>query len=339
MKKSDPYLTWLDFWVAEAAQKVGRLPTGKAPASDLEAAWWMALSALSQTAPRLARGDLSAEDVAQACFFGAILSFCNPHRKGQPRAFEALYPAGVGSEGMHHGRGLKLSSRLVSALANARAPQTPDWMDLARASAWYFDLPQGALWIGDCTIRAIFTQPDPHGGVAAVAILTEPGSEVMVGRYSWMLVGRQEDAPLGSHAGRDLDADALRERVNDFVILSLLYFKSLEQTTRLPQRTPTGERLSAVQRKFARKTASLFVVHVLPEPPGHFGRSESALQGAWRLDHRVSVRGHFRWQPHGPELSLRKLIFIAEHVRGADLPDKPELIPLHRSHPPNPESS
>lgn len=34
-----------------------------------------------------------------------------------------------------------------------------------------------------------------------------------------------------------------------------------------------------------------------------------------QLINETSVSGHFRWQPHGPNLSKVKLIWINEHLR------------------------
>lgn len=325
------YVTWLDFWVADAAKALPVLPDGRRPRSDAEAAWWMALSSLAQAAPRLAGGNADAQDSARLAFFGAILGFCNPDRTRQRAAFEQLSLAGSFTDGMLKGRGLKLSSRLVRALAYARAPETPEWIDLARSSCWYFDLPHQALLLGNLEVRAILTDPDPKGGVAAVAILTQPGEDAVAGRYSWMLIGDQTQPPIGSHAGDEIDPEELRRRISDFVSLVFLYFQTLERTEKLPRIDPTRHR-SAVQRKLERRTKSLFAIHVLPEPADNFGRTTDALpQGAWTLDHQVAVRGHFRWQPHGPGRERRKLIFIEAHVRGADLPEKPPLTPLHQS--------
>lgn len=326
------YVTWLDFWVADAAKALPTLPNGQRPHSDAEAAWWMALSSLAQAASQLASGNVDAQEGARLVFFGAILGFCNPDRTRQRMAFEHCSLDSPFTEGMLKGRGLKLSSRLVRTLAYARAPQTPEWLDLARSSCWYFDVPHQALLLGDLEVRAILTNPDPKGGVAAVAILTQPAEDAVAGRYSWMLIGDQTQPPIGSHVGDGIDPEELRRRISDFVSLVLLYFKTLEQTEKLPRIDPTRHR-SAVERKLERRTKSLFVIHVLSGPSDHFGRTIDALpQGAWKLDHQVAVRGHFRWQPHGPGREYRKLIFIEAHVRGAELPEKPSLVPLRQPH-------
>ena len=48
---------------------------------------------------------------------------------------------------------------------------------------------------------------------------------------------------------------------------------------------------------------------------------EAIRQGSGaKLTYRVLVRGHWRNQAHGPGLSLRKLMWIEPHVRGAGLP-------------------
>lgn len=53
------------------------------------------------------------------------------------------------------------------------------------------------------------------------------------------------------------------------------------------------------------------------------GPTESTDPEATRrpLDHRHLVGSHWKWQPHGPERSLRRRIFVAGYVRGPE--DKP----------------
>lgn len=41
----------------------------------------------------------------------------------------------------------------------------------------------------------------------------------------------------------------------------------------------------------------------------------------WELHSRISVRGHFKMQPHGPRMSLRKRIFVPPHRRGPESRD------------------
>lgn len=48
---------------------------------------------------------------------------------------------------------------------------------------------------------------------------------------------------------------------------------------------------------------------------------ESAGSGRRPLDHRHLVGSHWKWQPHGPERSLRRRIFVSGYVRGPE--DKP----------------
>ena len=47
----------------------------------------------------------------------------------------------------------------------------------------------------------------------------------------------------------------------------------------------------------------------------NFGRRARGDQ-VWHLGRRIAVQGHYKMQRHGPELRLRKLIFIRPHSRG-----------------------
>jgi hypothetical protein len=50
--------------------------------------------------------------------------------------------------------------------------------------------------------------------------------------------------------------------------------------------------------------------------------------GTRRLDFRFQVRGHFRWQPHGPGRELRRLQWIDPYLKGPA--DAPVRVPLYR---------
>lgn len=323
------FLTWLDWYASGAAEKLGAGCPRHLRGTDADALGTMAMAYLTEMTS--VKDDWDETTLAQFTFFGAIASFCPPPNwRDFEREFKKL---GLTNRTFAGGQGLKLSRRLVQAFAHAKAPQTTDWQELAVQHGWYFDLPHHALLIGDAQVRAILTHPDTLSSVAAVAILTAPGSDEMIGRYAWMLVG-DNDRPTGSSAtDTDIDPLELQRRANDFVILALLYYRSLEHCELLPRRQ-TGPHLSKIQQRLDRKTKSLFVVHNLPDPVGNLGRPvDPAAPGdakGWRLDHRVTVRGHFRWQPVGEGRSRRELRWIAEHLRGADLPDKPHLIPLRR---------
>jgi hypothetical protein len=72
---------------------------------------------------------------------------------------------------------------------------------------------------------------------------------------------------------------------------------------------------SKVARRDA-KTMRLGSTINLPAP-GKFLRSLGD-ETSWKLEHRYIVRGHWRLQPHGPERSLRKRIWIMPFWKGPD---------------------
>lgn len=335
---SSEYLTWLDWYAARAAEnlRAGGYPTSPRM-GDGEALWIMCLTSMSamDDADKPRKQDWNEAELARYVFFGAVAAIAaptggalNPWRE----FIEESRQKGHGIDAvLIGGIGLKLSSRLVAAFAHAKAPKTDDWAPMTRERGWYLDIPHRSLMMGRYQIRAILIHPDTLDAVAAVAILTDPGSNEIAGRYAWMLIGDDAASPGIVADEQHADRKELQRRANDFIALALLYYKSLEHTERLPRRQ-TGPGLSRMQRRLERKTRSLFVVHNLPDPVGNLGRpvetAGAGESGGWRLDHRVTVRGHFRWQPVGEGRSRRELRWIAEHQRGAGLPEKPELIPL-----------
>ncbi len=320
------YLTWLDWYASGAAKKIAAGGfQGTSEQSDAEALWLISVA-------RVASMDISRQrnlppaEMAEFSFFAAIAAFVAPSRLKDHPDFQSI-DSTTRRAMFFGGRGVKMSKGLVKALAYAKAPKSDDWVMLLRAQCWYIDLPHNALMLGSRQIRAILTQPDELGGVCAIAILTEPGSDEIAGRYAWMIVG--ETAHPQGLADIEIDPAELQSRASDFVALTLLYFSSLEKIEELPRQN--SPRLSKIQRKLERKTKSLFTVYVLPEPVNNLNRPDNVSENAgWRLDHRVTVRGHFRWQPVGEGRASRELRWIDEHVRGADLPEKPRLTPLRK---------
>lgn len=53
--------------------------------------------------------------------------------------------------------------------------------------------------------------------------------------------------------------------------------------------------------------------------------AESNDHEARQWTHRWLVHGHWRWQPHGPGRTLRRLTYIRPHVKGPD--DLPLRVP------------
>lgn len=131
----------------------------------------------------------------------------------------------------------------------------------------------------------------------------------------------------------EIDREYLQQSVQDFIALCLLYREQIAaDAPDLPRRDPTSAPSKRKQRIHQRRTTTLFRVVSLESPADNFGRPvESLGGGGWQLAYRVTVRGHFRHQPHGPERSLRKLIWIDEHHRGPNR-DAPVLNPLRKPH-------
>lgn len=185
-----------------------------------------------------------------------------------------------------------------------------------------------------CEGRAVFVQPSAAADtVLLLAILTKPGSDRMSARLGWIV--DRDGQPVGDVAAETpepVDTDLVRRRVTDLVTLLMLYRMTAapSETTELPH-VATGDLagLSAKKQQARQKTHSLFRIVRLSSPPDRFGRPAAERgTGTWHLDHRVRVRGHFRWQPHGPGLRLRRLQWIAAHYRGPE--DTPERVDLER---------
>lgn len=130
----------------------------------------------------------------------------------------------------------------------------------------------------------------------------------------------------------------LQEQVQELVKLALLYYitqdtpgviKPLPQVTEKAYKAIQSEK----KRNAKLKSHTLFKVLRLESPRGRFGRTDQDRipQGGWKLDHRIPVRGHYRWQAVGEKWKDHKLIYVARHSRGPkDAPERPELTIIRK---------
>lgn len=321
------HLTWLDYYVAGAQEALQQqVPAQNIPQTDREAQFLMAIASLSHSTSSATAGrKISDTYVAQQTFFSGLIAFTAP--RDMPKELGFAPPLGI-----------KLSSRLAKDLSRAKAPDTADWLVELRRATWYIDVPHGAMLVGQHQIRAIFTQPTPHrhDEVAVVLVLTHFGSDAIAGRFAWMITGGNDDMLHGS-ADTDIDYDLVRHAATHFLALVLLYHRQVEsdyesaQDAFIPAVGVDHAKLSRKKQQAKQKTRSLFRIRELYEPENRFGRTDTTITGnPWHLDHRVKVRGHFRWQPHGEQRSDRKLIWIAPHERGPDI-EKPLMDSLRKN--------
>ena len=329
------YLTWLDWYISGAREKLAQqLPgraeksltsiTSRSVATDREAMFLMSLAAMESYLKsidcRIHEVPVSDSGIAAYTFHGALVAITCP----KPAEFCEILSGAY----LPPPSAIKLSGDLARDLSRAKAPRTEDWLPEAMRATWYFDVPHRALLVGPHQVRAIMLQPTPKQvpAVAGILILTQPGDNEIAGRFVWMLAGGTDDQLYGC-ADTDIDYDAVREAASDFVKLVLLYHKQIEKEPPfwLPKVRSGFTGLSRKKQKARQKTHSMFSVRELRSPVDRFGRTGTG-QGGWRLEHRSKVREHFRWQPHGPKSALRRLQFIAEHYRGPEEGEKRVLM-------------
>lgn len=98
-----------------------------------------------------------------------------------------------------------------------------------------------------------------------------------------------------------------------------------QQITTADTVTPPADAVHRARKVRPTRPTQVTVVdvrHRQHAPAADAATSPDGQAGARKpLDHRHLVGSHWRWQPHGPERSLRKRIFVAGYVRGPE--DKP----------------
>ncbi|MBP2315550.1 hypothetical protein [Azospirillum soli] len=187
--------------------------------------------------------------------------------------------------------------------------------------------------LGDEEVRAIFVGGQPERGgytAAAAVVLTEPGRDHPYSTLVWPLADADAE-PSGPVPDGFNQAEAERQ-LSDLVRLVVAY----RMTRRgQPEETVphTRPEILAADRNWRAeaKMTSLFRVADLRAPADRFGRASTrpASEASWRLGWRSTVSPHFRWQAHGPQWSLRRLMWIKAHERGPrGAPRKAEIETL-----------
>ena len=98
---------------------------------------------------------------------------------------------------------------------------------------------------------------------------------------------------------------AVVERAGTFLCLVLAYhFFRPEKAKEAIAATPT-DRLCAGKPK---KNESLFVLTRL-HSSNEIGRPKDTIANSWSLTNRQEVKAHFKLQAHGPQRSLRQMIW------------------------------
>jgi hypothetical protein len=186
-------------------------------------------------------------------------------------------------------------------------------------------VPHGAVRIGDALqLRAIFLRKMPTTEAdqfVVITVVTDRGSEQGRGRMVAVLQGSEgRVAPALDASGTPLTELALlppftepeieplaREETVDFLRLALAYdFFGPKEVHETIAPTPTHR---LIQGK-PRKDGGLFAMVRLQPARDRLGRPAGSMSASWSLATRQEVAGHFKLQPHGTGLTLRKLIWV-----------------------------
>lgn len=210
---------------------------------------------------------------------------------------------------------------LVHWLAGADAPDDGGEAErLLRQRSLYVDLPDGALLVGPWTVRAMMTMVSDHPNLSVALVLTPRGSNRAVAVLEWML--GHSGSPHGATIV-DVDAAEACHQAEQFLRLLVLYGSVADADRRgnIPHMPAEQQRANPRRAAQRAKKFSLFRVQTLdtPREAADLPRApRQPLGDGHRLDVRVAVRPHFRWQAHGPRWTLRKLILIDGFWRGPE---------------------
>ncbi|MBL6082614.1 hypothetical protein JMJ56_32120 [Belnapia sp. T18] len=241
----------------------------------------------------------------------------------QQRAF-AKAPAGDGRGGIYidvpHGA-LRVGTDL-----QLRAALAIPWLEPSVVNAAHL------VWAGTTIIALVLTAPGSERprGISFAAV--DPNQNVFaLGTEDKPVVGFMSNDVLEMMAGaKGEPEDVLNlwnlvlSRSTNFLRLVLAYHAHgpVEAREAIAQSPPAR---SPREQLRPRKAESLFAMVRLLPPADRLGRPTPAPHVTpWQLMSRQTVSGHFRLQPYGSGLSLRRLIWVSPYERGPEgAPEKP----------------
>lgn len=177
---------------------------------------------------------------------------------------------------------------------------------------------------GEGTMGSVGSHPDDsaHG-----TIVHDEGN--MQGRLrgeTWCPLGRSDwpvDDPIGSPPW-DMPEATTASMVEDRKVLAAFWTLMHQEgiASRIVHKAERGAARRTQRAGLDRATADVQVVTLRKlERTEHPPDDEDHPGVEWT--HRWLVAGHWRWQPYGPQRSLRRLTYVRPHVKG------PEHLPLH----------
>lgn len=136
----------------------------------------------------------------------------------------------------------------------------------------------------------------------------------------------------GRFGGMDMTGNHLRDLFRRFVVNVLLYLNSpdadvihvgTEKAKKIKKKKAKNKKARQKIKKHAQEARAernwLVGSRVSVDPRLKRAVSEGRRDAGGKLRFKSLVRGHWRNQAHGPNRSLRKMIWISPHVRGASL--------------------
>lgn len=211
------------------------------------------------------------------------------------------YDSGPGDFGIHE------DSRWPDSAPRISAPEPSDDTVVVPRG-----MPDDFLARGEDAIRewggVAVPAPNTPGGVHAHGTIWVP-----LGRSDWPKRQRLTDPPVASMDDAAV-ASAVEDRRVFAAFCALIAQEGITRTETRPAQRQAAKRTE--RAGLPREASSLRIITLRP-----VHRTESAPDADGHgvaYSHRWIVNGHWRWQPHGPGRSLRRLQYIRPFVKGPE---------------------
>lgn len=230
---------------------------------------------------------------------------------------------------------LQIDLDLAEALLESSDPPVDSWKERLRQTAFYLDVAN--LRDGERAVSAIFSRPEFNPVTKkqtfqwmAIVEWGRRGYECFIhgDEDQFDIFMAYDDAPESEQATADL-YDGVPELVLKLLSTAVLHHDALyAREVKAPVLLPTRSRTDSSPHRSVRKqldkklrakdkTHSYFRIRKLfMKQLANSTGLKGATRKPWSLDHRITVSGHFRWQPFGAGLSKHKLVWIDAYDKG-----------------------
>lgn len=218
---------------------------------------------------------------------------------------------------------IKVSNGIVSSFVNTNIPDI-HYTEVIGDNIYYIDMPNSFMIDEYSKINAFIVSAS-----YIIIAYTMPGLKIANSSGISVIVLDENLRPIEVQANGmfNLINMGLVNRITDVIKMIILYYQSTNKRERnlnikdksnsiTPEIDKRDKKyLKNSKHQDIKKIKSSFKLKYLSKPISDKNWNNTK-ERSWALSHSVKVNGYWRWQRHGINNSLRKLIYVKEYIKG-----------------------